>query len=930
MRPAPALTQPAALAALVRELESEGQVLDVPEGLGAALAIGRPAQDDPGQRVGLLVADEEASGGANRRWLRENESDLAVFCRSSRIARCTVIFPGGGLHEPERRRLARTSIRPVSAPFWLWVDKLRVIDDHGRLDTARRQVILRRLGARWSADDDREYTDPALAAVGDTSAAKHSLALLSEGKTDLETGLVTVLYGPGGIGKTFFLRRLAHEATREALKDPTVGIPVFAELPALLHADALENWLGRTGLRLPVGQLSGLIHYGVIIPVLDALDEMIRGQARDGTREFLRHLAELAPTSGRILLSSRDYFLNLDPMVREVIDEPLRAELSVGYFAREDRRRYVQLRAGLEGPAAARWAAALEEQAKLALEGAPDDDLDSLIGHPVFLDAFCNIILDHPAERRTKAADSFRITSPDVFGDIVGHMLRREHDKLQPRWDEKFAGRFSGAWAAPYTPARQLAVFRELVLTVAADGGAEALRRAQADPRYRDLRHGAFTFTRGMAGDEDGAHSALKHFLRRQLGELKLADDLPEEEAQKVAEEALNECASAFRGHPISDTRPENPDDLVLATRNRAYFDFLLASALLERLSAALSGQDPVRREEFILWCLDHHIFERDDEASEEPPFGGCLDFVTWHRDSALRALQLIDEMFFEDEAPDATVASYVVSLALAVLLRAAARSGRALIQDRVLSVEEGSELEIVSSVVPVISGCRVQRSSLPRLRLAELRLIDDVGFDECDLEALLLEDCVLRHVSMIDTEVGRLVLRGDIGIADSRLDLEVEAEQVVIDSGAQIAVRDSELSQPLYEALEVLARSRPDRVKLAGVSAIEAPPGPIAMDRGQFFVNKLMSLARRHGHDEFAVYSPKLRGRTPTTTASFPAALKVLESHGTIFHKGQMVCLTAECEQHRYSGKGLPGLRTYEDVRDYWEPVVQELDAVL
>ena len=60
---------------------------------------------------------------------------------------------------------------------------------------------------------------------------------------ELADTIVTVLYGPGGIGKSFFLKRTGYRMARAAMSDPRAGIPIFAELPLLLTSDALEIWL---------------------------------------------------------------------------------------------------------------------------------------------------------------------------------------------------------------------------------------------------------------------------------------------------------------------------------------------------------------------------------------------------------------------------------------------------------------------------------------------------------------------------------------------------------------------------------------------------------------------------------------------------------------------------------------------------------------
>jgi hypothetical protein len=90
------------------------------------------------------------------------------------------------------------------------------------------------------------------------------------------------------------------------------------------------------------------------------------------------------------------------------------------------------------------------------------------------------------------------------------------------------------------------------------------------------------------------------------------------------------------------------------------------------------------------------------------------------------------------------------------------------------------------------------------------------------------------------------------------------------------------------------------------------------------------MSLSRRHGHDEYAVYEPKLRGRTGATPESFTRALGVLVAAGAVTRANDMVYLTDSATQYFYSGKERTGVRAYDDVAAYWEPIVTELDEAL
>lgn len=930
MHSASALTKSVALASLVRDLEPSAEQVEWSADIALAAAFVLRAQDDPTQLSGVFVAHiDDREEPDPRKWLRANKIDLGTFCRQHRVSRAKLVFPGANPAKAERESLGRVSVRVLSAVDYVWVDKLRVFDRAGQRDEQRRRSVLSSLGSRWRAEEEADYTPPSLTAVEDGSGSTPVMDGIKHSRPEVPAGRVTVLYGAGGIGKTYFLRRLADRMKRDAMRDSTVGIPVFAELPVLLHTDALETWLARKGLPLHVDQISALVRHGVVVPVLDALDELVRGQAREGSRLFLAHLEELAATTGRIVLSSRDYFLNLDPLVREGISSGKRVEFSVGYFRREARRRYIELRTGLDPAGASRWAGRLEEQTRIALADAADEDLSALIGHPLFLDALCRIIEDHPAEERVAAADSFEIASPDVFSEIVTRILVREEGKVKAGWESKFRDVIVGAWAQPYAPEVQRRIFRSLVLLVARDGGAEVLRRSADQPQLRELRHGAFTYTTGMPDGDLSGPGALKEFLRHQLGEPELTERVNVDDAEKVIDEALDSITAFYRQHTLVDTRADNPTDLVMATRHRAYFDYLLADALLDELRVALASQDPRQRESLIAWCLEHHLFERADGLDAEPPFASCLDFVMWHRESAEAALEVIDAMFAATPPPDETVASYVSSLALAIILRGGVRTGMSAVRGRSLSIAQGETLEFLSSIVPAVSSCEIERCSFPNTKLADITL-SDVLFLDSDFAHLTVETCTLRRVDFTNVELEGISFRGNVQFSDCRLDWEFDGDpHIEIDPAAEITFRRCEMSRTMYEAIRSASDVRPDAVRLIESQSLPDHDVVRSTTSGEFFVNKLMSLCRRHGRTEYAVYGHKLRGRSRATRNSYPKALEVLVRHGAVTTGNEMVYLTPEGEAHRYSGKARHGTRSYEDVREYWDPIVEELDAV-
>lgn len=101
--------------------------------------------------------------------------------------------------------------------------------------------------------------------------------------------------------------------------------------------------------------------------------------------------------------------------------------------------------------------------------------------------------------------------------------------------------------------------------------------------------------------------------------------------------------------------------------------------------------------------------------------------------------------------------------------------------------------------------------------------------------------------------------------------------------------------------------------------------------ERARRFLNKLMSLARRHGHrGQRAVFMKKLEGRQGLASEEFQRAVAALVRLGVARESGGMLFLTEEWDQHRYDGKGREGMVSYEDKRDIWDPVAQAIAAAI
>ena len=100
---------------------------------------------------------------------------------------------------------------------------------------------------------------------------------------------------------------------------------------------------------------------------------------------------------------------------------------------------------------------------------------------------------------------------------------------------------------------------------------------------------------------------------------------------------------------------------------------------------------------------------------------------------------------------------------------------------------------------------------------------------------------------------------------------------------------------------------------------------------RARRFLDKLMNLARKHGHaGERAVYDKKLEGRQNLRSEEFSSVLAMLQEEGVVYSNGDLVFIHWEWDLHRYNGKGRPGMPTYEEKRHVWDPILEKMSRVI
>lgn len=111
-----------------------------------------------------------------------------------------------------------------------------------------------------------------------------------------------------------------------------------------------------------------------------------------------------------------------------------------------------------------------------------------------------------------------------------------------------------------------------------------------------------------------------------------------------------------------------------------------------------------------------------------------------------------------------------------------------------------------------------------------------------------------------------------------------------------------------------------------------DLPPADAPSDeRARRFLNMLMNLLRRHGHDgPMAVFDKKLEGRQSIKQVELRAVLAKLQDLGIVRYEGAMIYLDPEWEGQWFSGKARPGLPSLDDKIDIWTPALAAISAVI
>lgn len=289
--------------------------------------------------------------------------------------------------------------------------------------------------------------------------------------------------------------------------------------------------------------------------------------------------------------------------------------------------------------------------------------------------------------------------------------------------------------------------------------------------------------------------------------------------------------------------------------------------------------------------------------------------------------MEHIYEFVEKAEIGDDILASYILSLALTVFLRRGLHLEGTPVKGLFLAPHPRWELLLIREMLaPSISGLSVTECSFPKLTIDSINFTELV-LDSCDFEVLRIVSSDFYKCSIVGLECKELRLKGKTSFQQSILDMEEGS--VVIDEDANVEFRNCKVSSDILEVLEKHRLEGYDIV-LDNVTAIQ-PPAVIftPLSNGRRFLNRIMAFARRGGRKEFSVYQYKLRDRTPGTDEQFLEAISCLEDKGCIRKQLSWIILTPSATDHMYSFRPSEEPK-YESYRDFWDPIVEELDQIL
>jgi hypothetical protein len=351
--------------------------------------------------------------------------------------------------------------------------------------------------------------------------------------------------------------------------------------------------------------------------------------------------------------------------------------------------------------------------------------------------------------------------------------------------------------------------------------------------------------------------------------------------------------------------------------------------------------------ERVVQFLLDHPF--REGQAWSSPVFSSFVAFneMDESNSSSLVAVAGTSGLFYEFAAAGARAAQVVNEWQFAAL-HASLMAGQWVSSTSVVSVRSDDEGDAVAEAASATAQLVLAQPDETSTVLETTILLDRPGHIE-----------LMSPLANLDVEFsGAVVVRSSSASIDLGPEVFLRARSIELAGSSLQVSKDTspaEASGPTVE-LEVTDSFQTQAVLIGNVPrsdlSIVVPTShklvypwvqyradpdeddgvTVATDeRARRFLNKLMSLARRHGHKgQRAVFVKKLEGRQGLGSEEFKRAVAALVHLGVVREAGDMLFLTDEWDEHRYDGKGREGMVSYEDKREVWGPVVEEISKAI